>query len=110
MGTGEDMSMLIKVLSCAKPGHYFFREKLLQIISKKHTRNRNQWPNPCTFALVGVSVGEAWLLTGLATEEAVEVGPHLVLSPGLNSVALSTPLDEELLALFWVTVWDICHG
>ena len=49
--------------------------------------------------LVGLGVGEAGGLAGLSAPHSVQVGPLLVLAPGLDSVALGTRLGEDLLAV-----------
>ena len=52
---------------------------------------------PCNaFGFVGISVDVASCLSSFATKEAVQVGASLVLASSFNSVALSTPLNEEL--------------
>lgn len=55
--------------------------------------------------LVGVCVREAGRLAGLATDQTVQVGAHLVLATGLDGVALCAALHEQLLALLNITSW-----
>merc|ERR1719412_2270554 len=47
---------------------------------------------------VGLSVSEPGRLSGFPPEHPVEVGPLLVLAPGLHGVALGTCLGEDTLA------------
>merc|ERR1719336_3665447 len=48
--------------------------------------------------LVGLSVGEVGRLSGLPSEQSVEVGALLVLAPLLDGVALGARLREDLLS------------
>lgn len=58
-----------------------------------------------SLSLVGICVGEAGSLAGLATDQTVQVGSNLVLATGLHSVALCATLNEQLLALLNITSW-----
>jgi len=53
--------------------------------------------------LVGVRVRESGRLSGLATDQSMQVGSHLVLAAGLNGVALGATLHEQLLSLLNIT-------
>ena len=57
-----------------------------------------------TLGLIGIGVGESGCLSGLPSDQTVEVWPGLVLASGLDGVALGALLDEDLLSL-----GCICH-
>ena len=73
---------------------------------------------PCdTLLLVGIGVGEAFNLTGLAAEQAVQIWADLVAFAFLQVVALSASRLEEtsaLLSVTWMRVlvsisYHMCH-
>jgi hypothetical protein len=71
-------------------------------INKSSDSNNKTKQNRLWFTLrqVGVGVSEARRLTGLSTEQTVQIWTSLVLATGFNGVALRATSDEDFLAVF----------